>query len=172
MYLKRVSFQNLLLDIIKTQLPRSFRREWLCFCLGRHSFCVQILRRDAELVGLQKDFNILDESNQKSIIKELLLDPEYELFEIEEVVTFISDKKNTGISSDQALLEAKTIDDADLAQLYNQYEIELSNKNSLDFDDLLLFAQRLLDLLFNGALEIILSLLLLLAQRAHFDVYK
>tara|TARA_B100000131_G_C18104239_1_gene607149 strand:+ start:105 stop:1547 length:1443 start_codon:yes stop_codon:yes gene_type:complete len=105
-----------------------------------HSFCVQIIRRNPEIVDLNKDFKILNDKDQVNIIKEIIDNPEYELFEEKEVIEYISDKKNKGIDSKVALLEATTVDDADLATMYNIYQSTLKELNSLDFDDLLIFA--------------------------------
>ncbi len=105
-----------------------------------HSFCVQIIRRDAQVVGLTPDFKILDEKDQLDILTSIVSMPEYDLFEDKEVIKYISDAKNKGIDYERALLEASTVDDADFATMYSIYQKKLKEDNSVDFDDLLIMA--------------------------------
>lgn len=37
-----------------------------------HSMCVRILRRDADRIGIERNFTIIDPTDQKSVIKDVL----------------------------------------------------------------------------------------------------
>lgn len=106
-----------------------------------HALAARMLRRHAELVGLQSSFTILDQDDQVRLIKQLM--------EAEGIDTkkwpakVIADK----ISSwkDKALLpsDLNFNDTGDLAggkigQLYAQYQQRLLTLNACDFGDLLL----------------------------------
>ncbi len=103
-----------------------------------HALCVRFLRRDAALLGYKENFSILDESDQKGLIKKLatrIHDTEDPLSpEIAEA--FISNVKNATASIHQA--------PAALQSLFLRYQEELQALNAMDFDDLLVNACHLL----------------------------
>jgi len=104
-----------------------------------HALGVKILREFGDELGFQKDFNILDSSDQKTIIKETLKELNVDPKQVNPslVSYFISSCK-------QELLEAK--DSQNLTKdflpvfhnLYKKYEQKLKKLNAVDFDDLIL----------------------------------
>ncbi len=121
-----------------------------------HSLCVRILRKFiANLGGYTSNFSIYDETDKERCIKRVLAeiaqktggsdansskkDKDDELQKMTKKIIFcISDAKNQGLTpSEYASINASQ-DDIDLiAEVYDKYEKELKNCNSLDFDDLL-----------------------------------
>jgi len=111
-----------------------------------HSLGVHIIKENARILGLTKYFTILDENDSISLIKETIkevgLDPkQYEPKKIRNIIsrekgkfTHLSDYSET--ASDHL---GKIV-----AQVWNLYEKKKKQENSLDFDDLLLKAVKLL----------------------------
>ncbi|MEO2068885.1 MAG: UvrD-helicase domain-containing protein [Desulfurobacteriaceae bacterium] len=104
-----------------------------------HSFCVKLLRREAETVGLSRNFLILDTDDKKRILKEIIkdLNLDLELYTPAAISSIISNVKN-GTQS----LEEIEIDK--IKEIFKAYEKKLRETDSLDFDDLLLLGRDLL----------------------------
>ncbi|MFZ1942959.1 MAG: UvrD-helicase domain-containing protein [Acidobacteriaceae bacterium] len=116
-----------------------------------HSFCVRVLRRDIEALrigdkGRTKDFVIYDESEQQSLIKQLMrrLGVEDKQFTPRIVLSRISWAKNHMLAPQEIYLQSSDPKSERIAHLYDLYNKELERANALDFDDLLLEAVRLL----------------------------
>ena len=114
-----------------------------------HAACVRILRRDIERVGFASGFTIYDSSDSqtlmKRVIKELNLDDK--TFPYRYVLSIISRAKDEGIMADRYLEEqrdARDIRKIRMGEAYKRYEDELRKANAMDFDDLLLYAVKLL----------------------------
>ncbi len=112
-----------------------------------HSLGVYIIKENARLLGLTRYFNILDEGDAVSMIKdiekELGIDPK--MYEPKKIKGIISREKGkfTQISEYAERNSANTMGKI-VAQVWNLYEDKKKKENSLDFDDLLLKATRLL----------------------------
>jgi len=111
-----------------------------------HRFCLDLLRKYARQAGLPKRFSICDSADQIGALRRALhevdvgnagLDPRA-------AQARISLLKNRMVDAPSFLEDAA--DDADelLARAYGRYEQHLRSTGSLDFDDLLLRAERLL----------------------------
>ena len=106
-----------------------------------HSFCVQVLRQHIEKLDFKRNFTILDEGDQTSILKKILgpggkgADQE-----LNRVKFLIGLAKNKGMRPQQTAGS-----DALLARVFRRYQEELKSRNSVDFDDLLLLMVDLLD---------------------------
>ena len=61
-----------------------------------------------------------------------------EVFKVPEAKSFISKQKNNGFDPQSSSKDVKTDYDQTMYKVYEQYQKELENSNSLDFDDLLL----------------------------------
>ena len=116
-----------------------------------HSFCVRVLRRDIESLrigdkGRTKDFVIYDETEQQSLIKQLMrrLGVEDKQFTPRIVLSRISWAKNHMLAPQEIYLQSSDQKSERIAHLYDLYNKELERANALDFDDLLLEAVRLL----------------------------
>jgi DNA helicase-2/ATP-dependent DNA helicase PcrA len=104
-----------------------------------HSLCVRILRGGIEKIGYKKNFTICSHSDQVGLMKQLLVRKggSDEKIKPDTVLSAISRAKNKG--EDPSELE-----DGYFATLATAYQNELRAQNAVDFDDLLLLAERLL----------------------------
>lgn len=111
-----------------------------------HSMCVRILRRDIDLIGYQRNFTILDASDQltlmKRIVKEEDLDPKK--YEPRSLINAISQAKNE-LLTPRAYEERYTgFFEKIVAKCYHRYQKELRHNQSMDFDDLIMLTTQLL----------------------------
>ena len=116
-----------------------------------HSFCVRLLRRDIETLqiggkGYRKDFVIYDESDQQSVAKAAMrrLGIDTKQLTPRSVLSHISWAKNHMRDPQEVYLESADPKTERIAQIYEIYKQELAKSNALDFDDLLLYAVRVL----------------------------
>jgi DNA helicase-2/ATP-dependent DNA helicase PcrA len=104
-----------------------------------HNICAKILRRDIEVLGYGKNFNILDDQDQQSIVKksmkELEMDPDQ--IRPRSLLEAISRAKNAQLEPEQFMLQAGSYYEELAAKVYERYQKELKDTNALDFDDLI-----------------------------------
>jgi ATP-dependent DNA helicase UvrD/PcrA len=116
-----------------------------------HSFCVRLLRRDIETLqiggkGYRKDFVIYDETDQQSVVKAVMrrLGVDDKQLTPRSVLSRISWAKNHMRDPQELYLESADPNAERVAHIYEVYKQELAKSNALDFDDLLLYAVRVL----------------------------
>src|SRR5690349_18884494 len=116
-----------------------------------HSFCVRTLRRDIETLqiggkGYRKDFVIYDESDQQNVVKAAMkrLGIDDKQLTPRNVLGRISWAKNHMLDPQQVYLDSADPKTERIAHIYEIYRQELAKSNALDFDDLLLYAVRVL----------------------------
>jgi DNA helicase-2/ATP-dependent DNA helicase PcrA len=114
-----------------------------------HSFCARLLRREAQHLGLPRDFAIYDDDAQTSAVKRALLQLGFaaEDYPPRSLRAQISHAKNHGITPDEMQAEAAQARDRgrqDVASVFRVYNDILRKAAALDFDDLLLRAVDLL----------------------------
>jgi len=116
-----------------------------------HSFCVRLLRRDIEALriggeGLTRTFAIYDESDQQSLVKQVMrrmgLDDKQLTPRV--VLSRISWAKNHMLDAQEYYLQSTDPTSEKVAHIFEAYRKELRKANALDFDDLLLEAVRVL----------------------------
>ncbi|MFT7462774.1 MAG: DNA helicase-2/ATP-dependent DNA helicase PcrA [Pseudohongiellaceae bacterium] len=111
-----------------------------------HSFCAMTLREHAEAIGLPKRFSICDAADQSSALRGVMRELHVADTTVKPSVALsrISLHKNRLESPDRA--EAMASDDREglIAAIYRRYDEHLRRSRSVDFDDLLIFTQRLL----------------------------
>ncbi|AXC11725.1 ATP-dependent DNA helicase UvrD/PcrA [Acidisarcina polymorpha] len=116
-----------------------------------HSFCVRLLRRDIESLriggeGLTRTFAIYDESDQQSLVKQVMrrmgLDDKQLTPRV--VLSRISWAKNHMLDPQEYYLGSADPTSEKVAHVFEAYRKELRKANALDFDDLLLEAVRVL----------------------------
>ncbi|MBF0710136.1 MULTISPECIES: ATP-dependent helicase [unclassified Gemella] len=105
-----------------------------------HSMCVRILRQHIELLNYNKNFTILDPSEQKLIIKNILKELNYSEDEYEPnvILNIISKNKNENVSSTKLLQTVRWGFMEKVANIYDSYQKYLKKYSVLDFDDLLI----------------------------------
>ncbi|HCZ32395.1 MAG TPA: hypothetical protein DHV93_02360, partial [Holophagaceae bacterium] len=110
-----------------------------------HSFCTRILRREGERTPVGRDFVIFDPSDQKSLMKQVLAElklPEKQ-YHPKRVLEMISDFKNRCLLPEEAREEALDPWTRKVLDAYDLYQKGLKNHRACDFDDLLLWTERL-----------------------------
>ena len=104
-----------------------------------HSLCVRLLRGGIDKLGYKKNFSICSHSDQVGLMKQLLVRKggTDEKVKPETVLGAISNAKNKGIDPSE-------LEDDFFANLAVAYQNELRAQNAVDFDDLLLFGEKIL----------------------------
>ena len=104
-----------------------------------HSLCVRVLREGIEKLGYKKNFSIYAGSDQVGLIKQLIVRKGGKDLNLDamQVLSMISKNKNEGREPDDHADEMVSI-------IANAYTAELRVQNAVDFDDLLVLAERLL----------------------------
>jgi len=110
-----------------------------------HSFCTRILRREGDRTPVGRDFVIFDPSDQRSLMKQVLLDLKLseKQFHPKKVLEVVSDFKNRCLLPEEALEEALDPWTRKVLEAYKGYQAGLRSHRACDFDDLLLYTERL-----------------------------
>ncbi len=106
-----------------------------------HSICAKMLRRHAELVGLQSNFTILDTDDQLRVLKQLIqaegLDEKR--WPARQLAGLIDKWKNRGLTpADLDAADKEAYADGKGQHFYALYQARLKTLNACDFGDLLL----------------------------------
>jgi DNA helicase-2/ATP-dependent DNA helicase PcrA len=111
-----------------------------------HSFCVRVLRREADAAGLPREFLIYDEDDQLAAVREALkaLDLPEKLHPPRRVLARISARKNAARAAPETE-DDDSVAAATLARVAERYGQTLRAAGALDFDDLLLRTVDLFD---------------------------
>lgn len=112
-----------------------------------HATCVRMLRESGRSIGLRPDFTIFDGSDQLALVrrsmKELNIDPKR--YEPRSILSAISAAKNEMIAPEAYADRAVDPWERQVARVYRLYQQSLDDANGLDFDDLLLRANQMLE---------------------------
>ncbi len=106
-----------------------------------HAIGAKMLRRHAELVGLQSNFTILDTDDQLRVMKQLIIaaDLDEKRFTARALGGLIDQWKNKGLTpKDIDAGESERFANGRGSDLYTQYQARLKSLNACDFGDLLL----------------------------------
>lgn len=112
-----------------------------------HSMCVRILRRDVDFIGYNRNFTIIDSSEQltlmKRILKELNIGPKK--YDPRSILGTISQAKNSlQTPQDFAKMQGSYYEEI-VAKCYAAYQKELQYNQCMDFDDLIMNTIRLFE---------------------------
>jgi DNA helicase-2/ATP-dependent DNA helicase PcrA len=108
-----------------------------------HATCVRLLRRYYLAAGLERDFLIYDEADQRAVVTRVLrdLDLDERRYPPRAVLGRIHKEKQEGRGPEE-MVRKDWLDDQ-LVRLYAAYEEKLRASNALDFEDLILRVARL-----------------------------
>ncbi|GAB4482854.1 MAG: UvrD-helicase domain-containing protein [Thermodesulfovibrionales bacterium] len=133
---------NEMKERIRTLLGRDLKSPWIGTL---HSQCSRILRKEIRALGYENDFSIYDEEDRCALIRHIL--KEFKIYEAlyKGVAARINFLKASLIGPEDFLSAGDGFSfDEKLAKIYIRYQDELKRANSLDFDDLIMLAVRLL----------------------------
>ncbi|CAG9610480.1 DNA helicase PcrA [Pseudoneobacillus rhizosphaerae] len=118
-----------------------------------HSMCVRILRRDIDRIGFNRNFTILDTTDQQSVIKGILKDKNIDpkKFDPRALLGAISSAKNELLDTEEYAKQAGGYFDQVVSDVYTEYQKRLRKNQALDFDDLIMMTI----LLFNRVPEVL-----------------
>jgi DNA helicase II / ATP-dependent DNA helicase PcrA len=105
-----------------------------------HSMCVRILRRDIDRIGFNRNFTILDTTDQQSVIKGILKDKNIDpkKFDPRAMLGAISSAKNELLDTEEYAKQAGGYFDQVVSDVYTEYQKRLRKNQALDFDDLIM----------------------------------
>jgi len=106
-----------------------------------HSICAKMLRRHAELVGLQHNYTIIDTDDQLRLLKQLITEAELDekRWPARQLAGLIDRWKNRGLSpADLDATENEAYANGKGTALYTRYQERLRQLNACDFGDLML----------------------------------
>ena len=111
-----------------------------------HAFCVKLLRQHGHLLGLPARFTICDSSDQLSAVKSVMreLRVHETTMQPQALLARVSLAKNRMQTAEDYLAEGTSNKDQLVGSVWQRYREHLSRQRTLDFDDLLLEAVRLL----------------------------
>ncbi len=109
-----------------------------------HSICVRILRRHAELLGLQSSFTILDGDDQVRLIKQIIKAEEIDekKYPPRTIGSIISRWKDRAQTPEKVSKPASDFEKV-AYHIYPQYQERLRILNAVDFGDLILLCLKL-----------------------------
>jgi DNA helicase-2/ATP-dependent DNA helicase PcrA len=104
-----------------------------------HSTCVRILRRDGKKIGIASNFAIMDDTDQRSIVRDVLHELNFDERQISPGAALdeIGKAKNALLTPDQYETKNTSFFGERVAQVYREYDRRLRESNGLDFDDLI-----------------------------------
>ena len=141
-----VTFTNKAAREMRSRLERLLDTQVEDLWLGTfHATCARILRREANFLPFSSSFVIMDDDDQQTLVKRILkeLDLNDKLYRPAGIHAAISNAKNSLVQPQD--LPVRNYRDEVVARVYERYQQGLLASNALDFDDLLLWAVRLLE---------------------------
>lgn len=143
-----ITFTNKAANEMKERVERVIgdlsRDMWLCTF---HSACVRILRSHIALLGFTNDFVIYDTADTKTVLKDCYrdLDIDEKNYPYKLVSSIISNAKND--LQDPVTFRMVNAHDfrmSKICDIYELYQKKLKSNNAVDFDDILVFAVKVL----------------------------
>jgi DNA helicase-2/ATP-dependent DNA helicase PcrA len=143
-----ITFTNKAAEEMRSRLAEligpAYRSMWV---MTFHAFCVRILRREAEALGYSRSFTIYDEDDRKRMLSTVIasLDVDPKRFPPSHFISRISSAKNELMGPKEYAKKASTAPEKLTAKVFSEYEKRLRAANAMDFDDLLVYAARVLE---------------------------
>lgn len=112
-----------------------------------HSMCVRILRREADYIGYNRNFTIVDPGEQRTLMKRIIkqLNLDTKKWNERSILGTISNAKNDLLDEIAYEKQAGDMYTQVIAKCYKAYQEELRRSESMDFDDLIMMTLRLFD---------------------------
>src|SRR5207245_11766768 len=112
-----------------------------------HAACGRILRREAQRLGYRSNFTIYDQADQVRLVKQCLeeLERDPKRFTPRGIHSQISNAKDRLVGPDEYAARVQSFYDQTVAEGYDLYQRRLFASNAVDFDDLLLLTDDVLE---------------------------
>ena len=143
-----ITFTNKAANEMKERVGRVIgdlsRDMWLCTF---HSACVRILRSHISLLGFSNDFVIYDTADTKTVLKDCYkdLDIDEKNYPYKLVSSVISNAKDDLQDPETfRLVNGNDFRMSRICDIYELYQKKLKSNNAVDFDDILVFAVKIL----------------------------
>ncbi|MDC8963096.1 ATP-dependent helicase [Metamycoplasma hyosynoviae] len=109
-----------------------------------HSLCAKILRREIHVMNFPNDFQIIDELDQREVLKVVYseLNISQSSYTYNSLISFIQNQKNL-LKTPEDLEKDSELKNDIRTKIYKHYQQHLGKAHTLDFDDLLVFVHRL-----------------------------
>ena len=134
---------NEMKERIKKMMPEETGQAWISTI---HSLCVRILREDILVMNWPRNFTVLDEEDQKSILREAYKEfkVDAQTFSLGSLISYISNNKTAEISVERAFILAGEFGgEKTKAKIYEYYVNRQNSLYALDFDDLILWTVKM-----------------------------
>ncbi len=141
-----LTFTNKAASEMSQRLADILERDVYSLWVGTfHRICLRLLRIEGERIGIDPNFVIYDEGDQKALIKTILKQKSIDTSELSPsmVLRIIGDAKNEMLSPEAFEEMAVTAREEEVVAIYYEYEKQKKANNALDFDDLLIAAVEL-----------------------------
>jgi DNA helicase-2/ATP-dependent DNA helicase PcrA len=108
-----------------------------------HATCARLLRRYGSAAGLDRNFLIYDDADQRAVVSRVLkeLDLDERRYPVRMVLSRIHKEKQEGRAPSEMVLRDWA--DDQVVKLYERYEAHLRGANAVDFEDLILRMTRI-----------------------------
>lgn len=137
-----ITFTNKAAEEIKARVENTLQMHDMHLKIATfHSFCARILREECKAINYPSTFSVIDEDDQKKIIKNIFKENDIDdkTLKITSCLDYISDRKNKHV---QPSVEIKNMAHnyygLQKAKVYEQYQEYLEKQLCMDFDDLIL----------------------------------
>ena len=113
-----------------------------------HAFCARLLRVHADKLGYKREFTIYDGADQVRLVKRCIIElgKDPKRFNPRSFQSQISNAKNVLMSPDDYLRNTEGYIAENVAEVYDLYQKRLYENNAMDFDDLIMQTDALLEL--------------------------
>lgn len=142
-----ITFTNKAANEMKKRVAKLMNQEIPMNISTIHSLCVKILRKDGHFLGYPVAFQIIDTEDQEKIVKDILNDMglDKKAFPVKPLLNKILNYKFEHISPEEAVKFAYgNRYELQKIEVYKRYVERLWELKAMDFDDLVLNAQKVL----------------------------
>jgi DNA helicase-2/ATP-dependent DNA helicase PcrA len=144
-FIMAVTFTNKAAEEMKERLQKLIGSACEQMWIGTfHAICARMLRMHGARIGLKNNFVIFDEDDQTTLIKRIMRELKLEGLNPIAVREAISNSKVNIVKPIELAERAQNPFENAVATIYERYEATLRLSNAVDFDDLLLYALRML----------------------------
>ncbi len=132
-----LTFSNKAADELKTRLEEVLKEQARnIYCGTFHSFCLMVLRKNHELVGLHPYFSVCDDDYQKTLIRDILM---------RRAVRDVHQKiRSIQLAFSNHRLKDKTLPPFS-SSVFQEYQRHLERHHLIDYDQILLLTRELFE---------------------------